>query len=60
LARIAIAKNEDAQVDRFYSILYNEKPLLCERLEWLEKGRQEEDAKDGVIRLPVDGKNEKL
>ena len=53
LPKIQALKGESGCVDIFYAFFYNEGPLICERLAWLEKDRKEEEKKEGMIKLPV-------
>jgi hypothetical protein len=61
LAKISAinSKGEASFVDdKLFALLYNSQPQISQRLVWLEDERVKEDAKEGVIRLPI-GDNEK-
>lgn len=58
IATLSVEEDVDFVDDKFYSVLYDAQPKISQRLVWLEEERVKEDAKEGVIRLPV-GDNEK-
>lgn len=53
IATVVVDEEVEFVDDRFYSVLYDAKPKISQRLVWLEEERVKEDAKEGVIRLPI-------